>query len=357
MTYSPPMVASPRFLVLLALLASGCDRREPRHEPSAPPPPPVEPQVRTGAFDAAPAVRAADAGPAIAAPEVAVDGGVTDEADVGDAADGPLDKHAGGKGIEMISQGAEPRFALRYAIPAGAKQGMEMTAEISGTVPQVGEVQMPIVTIKLDTEVMRVADGNTTARLVVSGYTVSPGKATLPGLVEQIREQLGDIKGATTTVTIDATGKLIDIKLGVDDSADPMLREALGQSEENFGQIFVRMPDIEVGKGAKWKTRRRVSENGINVDVVTVFEILAATATTAKLKSTMTKTAPKQQVGEGEMTATVEKFKGKAAMTIDMNLTKMVPKIDGTSDQTMTISAMGQSAEIVSKTKLRIRAR
>jgi hypothetical protein len=325
---------------------------EPTSEPIAttvvePGQPPAEPEATPPAdpTKTTPPPVAVDAGVAA----VAIDAGATPTTATPDA--GAPAKKASGD-LDIVSEGAEPRHLLRYAIPVGTKQKMEMIADVVTETPM-GKISMPTMTMKFDLEVTGVdAAGTTTTKLVLADVQLKEKPDTLPGLVEQIEATLPEVEGAATVLQLDASGKVLSIQAD-QATPDPVLGQALGK--DSVGQLYVRMPDVPIGKGAKWKTKGKGSHNGIAVEFSTVYEVKAVTATTAKVKVTTTLKAPKQTVQQAGVELEVVKFQGKNTMTMSIDLTQLVPTTSGSATTAMSLSAQGQAFDLSSKTELTIK--
>jgi hypothetical protein len=342
-------------MLLVAALTFGCDQGDKKSEPTTAPvtttvveaKPPEDPATKKDPVPSSPTPTPVDAG---AATEPVATAATPDAgAPVAEA-----EKPKSSGDLDMVSEGVEPRHTLRYAIPTGTKQQMEMVADVVTDTPM-GKISMPTMTMKFDLEVTAVDEAGTmTARLVLADVQLKEKPDTLPGLVEQIEASLPEVKGSATVLQLDATGKVLKIEAD-QATPDPMLGQALGK--DSVGQLYVRMPDVPVGKGAKWKTKGKGSHNGIAVEFSTTSEILAVTATSAKVKVTTTLKAPKQTIKQAGTELEVVKFGGKNTMTIAVDLTKLVPSTTGEASTEMKLSAQGQTFDLSSKTKLKIKAK
>jgi hypothetical protein len=176
----------------------------------------------------------------------------------------------------------------------------------------------------------------------------------MPGVADAMRGAMDKIKGVSTTMVIAPNGKVISMK--VDAPNDPMLAQTMQQTQQGLDQMVAQLPDKPVGKGAKWRAKQTIDQNGMKIDQTIVFEVVDVSATTAKIKGVATMSAPKQDINQGGMTMTLEKMDGSGTTDLDIDFTKVVPSVKGNIDMKMKISAMGQSQEMAMKMKMDIHA-
>lgn len=260
---------------------------------------------------------------------------------------------ATGGSLEVLAEGSEPRYLLKYQAPAGTKQKMEMAMDI--TMDMMGmTVNTPTMIMKADVEVVSVAGDQITNKMTFSDVDIKETKDSMPGVADAMRGAMDKIKGVSTTMVIAPNGKVISMK--VDAPNDPMLAQTMQQTQQGLDQMVAQLPDKPVGKGAKWRAKQTIDQNGMKIDQTIVFEVVEVSATTAKIKGVATMSAPKQDINQGGMTMTLEKMDGSGTTDLDIDFTKVVPAVKGNIDMKMKISAMGQSQEMAMKMKMDIHA-
>lgn len=262
----------------------------------------------------------------------------------------------GGGSLEVLSEGAEPRFQLKYQAPAGTKQKMEMSMDITMDIPMMGKMSMPTMIMVADVEVVSIAaDGKITNKMTFTGVELKDTKDSMPGIADAMKEPMEKIKGTSTTMVIEPSGKVVSME--VDAPNDPMLEQTMGQTKQGLDQMVAQLPDKPVGKGAKWRVKQSVEQGGMKVDQTIVFEVVEVTATTAKIKGVATLSAPKQDMQQQGMTVTLEKLDGNGTTDLDIDFTKVVPTVTGTIDMDMKAGAMGQTQEMKMSMKMKIKAK
>ena len=337
--------------LLLAALATGaCDKGDKKSEAK------TDESGKTGEAAGGAADPATKDQPA---PADTAGGGATAPADTAGGTTAPADTAggtaaAGSSGtLELLSEGSEPRHQLKYQQTAGTKQKMEMSMDITMDVPMMGKMVMPTMIMRADVEVLSVAsDGKITNKMTFTGVDVKESKDAMPGIADAMKEPLAKVKGTSTTMVIEPSGKVVSME--VDAPNDPMLEQTMSQTKQSLDQMVAQLPEKPVGKGAKWRVKQTVDQGGMKIDQDIVFEVVAVTEKTAKLKGVLSLSAPKQNMDQQGMTVTLEKLDGNGTTDLDIDFTKPVPDVSGKIDMEMKAGAMGQSQEMKMSMKMKI---
>lgn len=215
---------------------------------------------------------------------------------------------------------------------------------------------MPTMIMLADVEVESVDQGVMSNKMVFTGAEVRDTKDSMPGAADMMKDQLANIKGMTTTMKIDAHGKVLEMNVDTSKLA-PELQQTMGQTKQSLDQMVAQLPPQAVGKGAKWRVKQTVDQGGMKVDQTTVFEVVEVSAGKAKIKGVATLSAPKQDIDQGGMKVTLESLTGNAVTDMDIDFTKVVPAVTGTVDMKMKMNAMGQSADMAMVMKMGMRAK
>jgi len=332
-------------LLLAALSVGACDKGDKKSEQK------TDEASKTGET-AGSAAEVAD--PAVKAPDPATTGTDPGAGATAPTGDTPSAVATAPGTLEILAEGSEPRHALKYQAPAGTKQKMEMTMDIVMDIPMMGKMTMPTMIMIADVEVVSIAaDGKITNKMTFTGVDVKDTKDSMPGIADAMKEPMAKIKGTSTTMVIEPSGKVLSME--VDAPNDPMLEQTMSQTKQGLDQMVAQLPDKPVGKGAKWRVKQTMEQGGMKVDQTIVFEVVSVTATSAKIKGVATLSAPKQDMQQQGMTVTLEKLDGSGTTDLDIDFTKVVPNVEGNIDMAMTIAAMGQSQEVKTGIKMKIR--
>lgn len=341
------LAASIASTVALGALALGACKKENKSEPgkAAPAADPAggtaaNPAAKDPAPSPAPAPAPAPADPAPAPTDDSAAAGVTVE----------------GGALELLSAGSPPHYELAYRAPAGTKQKVELTLDTAADVPMMGKMVMPTMIMKADAEVTEVKDGLMTATMTFTGVDARDTKESMPGMADMLKGELAKLKGIRTTMTIDQHGKVHSMKVD-GTKGDPMLEQMMQQTQQSLDSMVAQLPKEKVGKGAKWRVKQTVESNGMKMDQVMTYELVAVTDKTATVKSVATMTAPPQEIDQQGMKVKLDKLDGSGTSEMTIDFTKLVPQAKGQIAMKMSMNFMGQAADTAMTMKMDIKAK
>lgn len=259
--------------------------------------------------------------------------------------------------VRLIAPGAEPRRAIRYAIPATYKGAMTMTTsmEMSGL-----PVAMAPMTIEmgLDLAVTSVAtNGDITYMMTFTKAGLGPGAD--PAMAGAIQGAMQAVVGMKGTATISNRGVMKTMNLDLDKAKDPAMGQALGQVSQTLENMAAAFPEEPIGIGARWEVRTAVETGGIISFQRSEFEVASLSATSMGVKLRMEQTAPPQQMSNPQMPAEVqimiERYATSGAGTGTIPLNGLIPtmSMDMNSSMSMAVSAAGQQMPMNMEMKLK----
>ena len=266
--------------------------------------------------------------------------------------------------IKLISPGAEPRKALRYAVPAGYKGQMDMSMTMAMNV-NVGGMAMPmnLPTVKMtaDLGVDSVApNGDMSYSIAFTGATVDAagGEANpmLAGALQGIQNAIAGIKG---TATVSSRGLVKSAKIDAG-SAGSQAQQMMGELTSQIENLATAFPEEAVGVGAKWETRSAISAAGQFSFQKTTMEVVSIDGATVNLKFAVEQTTPPQPFTNSALPAGTEVqldgAKGTGSGTNAIRLDTLVPKGESTINSTMsmTLSMGGQSQAMTMENSVKL---
>ncbi|MGI9614482.1 MAG: hypothetical protein ACR2QO_16345 [Acidimicrobiales bacterium] len=229
--------------------------------------------------------------------------------------------------VMVLDQGMEPRAELRLQIEPGQSEIMVVTQEqeISQTIggqsgPDIGAIGMVIEQQLTSSDAG--ADLLTFTSLVTSATVAED---TNPLIAAELQTALDGMVGVTTRSVVDTRGRVLKTELDGLQSIDPVIADTMEQLTTN-SQFAHPLPEEPVGAGAKWQVTQVLDLNGLEVEQVTSYEILAMEGSVVELAL-----ASEQFVAEGSelvadgTTATVLLWEGITSGSITYDLTSMVP--------------------------------
>lgn len=252
-------------------------------------------------------------------------------------------------GITLVSNGAEPRFALHYQAVAGATEKLSMTNAMTMSMPPQPALIFPKTIVGATVTATKVAaDGTMTLAIKLTSADAKDVKGSaIPAA--QVKAQMTDVVGLETTILVDAHGHMTDLQ-----------GKEIQQSEQSqlgFNQLTAALPVEAVGKGAKWKIRQKVDQGALKVDQVVTFEVLEVTATTANLRAKGRLSAPRQMIDWQGQQVDLEKTSGSSSADLVIDFTRLVPEVKGSVEMTMKMQANGESAEMTTKSVMTMHAK
>lgn len=262
----------------------------------------------------------------------------------------PADAPTSGKGgLELISAGVEPLYPLQYQATKGAQEALAMTMAMTMSMPPNPAIIFPEMVVEADAVATSVAaDGAMTLELTLTDADVRdvPGSQLS---ADQVRAQMGDVVGMKTTMIVDAHGRMSDVQGAA--------IQQMQQTQLGFDQLVVPLPEVPVGKGAKWKISQPVVQGALKLKQIVTYEILAVTATTAKIRARGRMSAPRQKIDWNGAEVDLEKTTGTMDVTMTIDFTRLVPKVRGSVEMTMKMNANGEQATMTTKSTMTMRAK
>jgi hypothetical protein len=164
--------------------------------------------------------------------------------------------------VTMLSAGAAPRTALRYALETGQSSTMEMGMLMSMAMEMGGmaapEVQMPLMKFTATLEVTEVAaNGDISYRVKFSGNTVEDTPGVDPSIIAAMRGQNLDLTGVESLGTVTSRGLTKSVTFDLDKVSNPQLKQTLGSMSSTIESLSIPLPEEAVGVGARWEVRQR----------------------------------------------------------------------------------------------------
>lgn len=246
----------------------------------------------------------------------------------------------------VLEKGSEPRYMLRYAVPAGAKQSLDLVLDITMSASGAGipETRLPRMVMVEDVDATA-ADPKkgTDLAMTISDVRLEdrPGATTVPGATAAFEE----IRGLRMTGRLAPNGITQDLRVD-ESSVAPAVRDQLNQTEQMVDEMTTILPDVPLGKGARWRVEETVRQGEIKMEIETSYEILAVSEHGATIHADLTESAPEQTVHEGGLALTLEDLSGTGTIDSELDFTKLVDHVKGTTSMDMSMSGGGQHVDL-----------
>lgn len=255
----------------------------------------------------------------------------------------------------LLDEGAAPRYALRYQIPVGTKQSLDMVMDIDMNIPGlVGEMIMPRMIMVTDLEVTKVdSDGSMHMDMVFTDVRVEDRPGSMAGVAGAMQGEIDAMKGMKMSQVLAPNGRVKDMKV---DTANlpPQMQEQMKQAEQAVDQMTAILPDQPVGMGARWRVEQTVRQGGIKMNMAATYEVVEISEGHAKIKTQIEMSAPEQTVTQNGISARLDKMVGAGDSVTTLDLQKLVERVAADIDMDMSMSAQGQSINMNMKMGIEI---
>lgn len=203
--------------------------------------------------------------------------------------------------IELLDAGAEPRRELKFRPVVNSKQTVTMTMGMSMEM-SIGETPLPKTPIpnmvlKIDAIVRQVdPSGDIHCSFAYSDARAIASRDTQPEVLAAMQKSLKSMVGIKLDLVIDSSGKLKRKNLILPKNIDPTIKQALSQFDRAMEQLSTQLPVEQVGLGAKWRVNNSLQVAGIQFNQSSTNEIVEMNQTGMTVKTTVTQSAPPQDV-------------------------------------------------------------
>jgi len=180
--------------------------------------------------------------------------------------------------VVVVAAGAAPQSALRYAVPKGSKTTFELSIDWKVTAGAI-ESALPTIVTTLELACDDVApDGSMKlhAKVVDASAHAREGSKVQPG---SIADLLAPLKGITMSLTLAPDGRIS--QPAIEAGAKPLSSQVDQQAKAlaaSFQQLAMSLPTAAVGAGAKWRTSRKIQQNGMTLTTVTTVDVTSLDA-------------------------------------------------------------------------------
>ncbi len=201
--------------------------------------------------------------------------------------------------VELLEKGSAPHRQLRFTPKVGDKvskvMGMKMSQTISmpGIPAQTPEV--PGQQMFIDVETKKVAsNGDIDYAFTYKDIKIIADKPS--PIVSTTEQMMKPMIGSSGTGTMTNRGISKQAEYKAPEGLNPMAKGLIDGMKDSMSKASTPVPDEAVGVGAKWKVVQELNANGIQLTQTTLSEVTEITSTGFTLKTTITQSAPAQDV-------------------------------------------------------------
>ncbi len=247
--------------------------------------------------------------------------------------------------VRVLDQGQEPRAVLRYNVPPGTTTSSTTTFRVASLMTSEENAALTVLPgLRLD-----IVSGPAarTERGVKFKVDVVSSEAVVPeGFDENLAQQLRD--GAAVAhsiggwVEIDDRGRILDGAFNEQTKRSDVpvrLLRMIVNSRETLTRV--RLPEEEVGLGARWESRRQIKAYGFNLQQVNTYTLVDRVGDEIMLNVTVQQLALPQSIEfpEEEIVISVQSMSSQAngQIILDLDALESDASANGTAEDRLLV--------------------
>ncbi len=178
--------------------------------------------------------------------------------------------------LQMVSAGNAPRKLLRYHVPKGTSQGLEVTIDMTLAAGEMGgPVPTIVMSLLLGAEDVT-ADGTMKLHTTIVEVTARDrADSKIPA--SALSGPLEAMKGIAMTSTLSPNGRIGKSQIEGGKQLPADVAAQLTALTASFENVVMPLPNEPVGVGAVWRSSRDLTQNGMKLTTVNTFNVTAIT--------------------------------------------------------------------------------
>ena len=176
--------------------------------------------------------------------------------------------------LQMVSAGNEPRKVLRYRIPKGTSQGLELSVDMNLTAGEMGG-QLPTIAMSMLVAVEDVAPNGEMKMRTPMVDAVARERTDSKINPVALAGPLERLKGIAIESTLQPNGQVSKGQVeGLKQLPDNAAQQ-LTALTSTLEQVMMPLPNEPVGPGAVWRTSRDIQQGGMTMTAVNTFSLVS----------------------------------------------------------------------------------
>ncbi len=260
---------------------------------------------------------------------------------------------AGEDAVALVSAGAEPHAALRYAPEAGAVFPVELTMDLQVAmqlgVQAIDPSKLPTMRVAMNVTPGATEGGITTYDFTVTSSTREDLESASARLLKAMDTAVEGMKDATGTLSYDDRGRLTKADYGLPEVPTPKLRPSLAGFQQSFSQLFVVLPEEPVGVGATWTSTTHFELSGVPIAQTTTYTLTSRAGDELTIGVSFDQAATGDVAPPGGVALEGTRFGGRGTGSVTVGLSTPFPAQASAASRTRTESSvtMGGAAQPV----------
>lgn len=263
--------------------------------------------------------------------------------------------------VKLLSSGKGAKQKLRFTLKPGSVEKMVMRTDMAMAMKLAGK---PMPKTKMPTMVMEMTlsigdrTGGDEARF---GYTFDDARTesrpgVQPAVAQAMDKALGSAKGTTGGGIISDRGITRENTINLPAGLPPQMRQAMQSAEHSIEQLASPLPRQAVGVGARWQTKQVIEENGMHIEQLVTYKLLALNGKQGKLAISVVQKGRPQDIKLPGMPAKahLDKYAATGTGTMRFDLDRLVPtsSVSLSSAYAMTMKMGGKTQTIATKLEM-----
>jgi hypothetical protein len=260
--------------------------------------------------------------------------------------------------VKLVEAGVAPKRALRYKFKVGTTEygevDMKMTMAITMNGKAAPKMALPTIrmTLRLDSSEVT-SEGDLRYSMNTERVEVMKDGQADPKLTGVLEKELASLVGLHGKGRVSPRGIASETELELPPGASDMAVKQLDAVRDSIRQIYVPLPEEEVGKGAKWDVTSHIPVSGAMMDMKMRYSLTALIADGVQADVETNFAAPPNQIMKvaalpPEATATLESMTGQGKSKVETSFSHLIGK--GTSNVTsktaLNVAAQGEKLQM-----------
>lgn len=211
--------------------------------------------------------------------------------------------------LQMVSAGNAPRKLLRYHIPKGTSQALEVTIDMSLTAGEMGG-PVPTIVMSLLLAAEDVAlDGSMKIHTTIVEVTAHDrAESKIPA--SALAGPMEAMKGIALTSTLSPNGRMSKAQVEGGKQLPADVATQLNALTASFENVVMPLPNEPIGVGAVWRSSRELAQNGMKLTTVNTFNVIAITGDKIEYTLESEVHGPDQQITQSGITVDIKDITG-----------------------------------------------
>ena len=244
--------------------------------------------------------------------------------------------------LQMVSAGNAPRKLLRYHVPKGTSQGLEVSIDMTLSAGDMGgPVPTIVMSLLLGAEDVT-ADGTVKLHTTIIDVTARDrADSKIPA--SALSGPLEAMKGIALTSSLAPNGRITKAQVEGGKQLPADVAAQLTALTSSFENVVMPLPNEPIGVGAVWRSSRDLTQNGMKLTTVNTFNVIAITGDKVEYTMETQVHGADQQITQAGTTVSITDVTGAGGGKGTLQLDKLAFESELTAQLRSKMQAQGES--------------